>query len=117
MSQIPGYLRDFALRVAELQEQARSLGLFLEDRELLECPKCGLLEDVTIGGILITYMPSAEEKDTGLRFEETSPGRVRRWKEAPWGRCLAPPRPSPYHGMRVCPPARVVPRLPSADWP
>jgi rubredoxin len=44
---------------------------------LLECPKCGLLEDVTIEGELITCVPSAEEQDTGLRFEETSPGRFR----------------------------------------
>ncbi len=77
MSQISGNLRDLALRVAELQEQARSLGLFLGDRELLECPKCGLLEDVTIEGQLITCVPPAEGQDTGLRFEEMSPGRFR----------------------------------------
>ena len=77
MSQIPGNLRDLALRVAELQEQASSLGLFAGDRELLECPKCGLLEDVTIEGKLITCVPSAEGQDTGLRFEEISPGRFR----------------------------------------
>ena len=77
MSQIPGNLRDLASRVAELQEQARSLGLFAGDRELLECPKCGLLEDVTIEGKLITYVSSAEGQDSGFRFEETSPGRFR----------------------------------------
>ena len=77
MSQIPGNLRDLASRMAELQEQARSLGLFPGNRELLECPKCGLLEDVTIEGKLITYVSSAEGQDSGFRFEETSPGRFR----------------------------------------
>lgn len=77
MSRIRGNLRELALRVAELQEQARSLGLFPGDRELLECPKCGLLEDVTIAGELISCVPSAGEQDSGLRFEETSPNRFR----------------------------------------
>jgi hypothetical protein len=38
-----------------LQQQARTLGLFTDDRELLACPVCGLLEDVTSMGLLITY--------------------------------------------------------------
>jgi hypothetical protein len=37
MSQIPDELRDLASRVNALQEQVSSLGLFLGDRELLEC--------------------------------------------------------------------------------
>lgn len=39
-------IQELASRVVALQEQARALGLFPGDRELLECPKCGLMEDV-----------------------------------------------------------------------
>ena len=63
-------LRQLALRIVALQKQIRSLGGFAGDRELLECPKCGLVEDVTFAGQLITYRPPAEGQDTGLRFEE-----------------------------------------------
>lgn len=63
-------IRELTSQVAALQEQARSLGLFPGDRELLDCPKCGLLEDVLMGGKLITYHTGAEGEDTGLRFEE-----------------------------------------------
>ena len=45
------------------------------DRELLECPKCGLLEDVLIGGELITYLQDANGQDTGLRFDELAEGK------------------------------------------
>ena len=37
-----------------IEKKAEALGLFLNDRELLECPCCGLFEDVTIQGILLT---------------------------------------------------------------
>jgi rubredoxin len=70
-------LRQLASRVVALQEQARSLGIFADDRELLECPKCGLLEDVTFTGQLITWRPPDEGQDTGLRFEELPQGCFR----------------------------------------
>ena len=73
-------LRQLASRLVALQEQARSLGIFVGDRELLECPRCGLLEDVTFTGRLITCRPSAEgpnTEDTGLRFEELPQNRFR----------------------------------------
>jgi len=55
--------------IQRLKERARALGMFTDDRELLECPRCGLLEDVAAGGMLITYPKSCEEmKDCGLRF-------------------------------------------------
>ena len=38
-----------------IKQRARALGMFTDDRELLECPKCGLMEDVTAVGLLITY--------------------------------------------------------------
>ena len=74
MSQRRNNIRELASRVVALQEQARSLGLFPGDRELIECPKCGLLEDVLIGGELITYHPDANGQDTGLRFDELAEG-------------------------------------------
>ena len=63
--------------VRELQrvkEQARVLGMFTDDRELLECPKCGLVEDVAAYGLLITYPKAGKEpKDCGLRFKPIDP--------------------------------------------
>jgi hypothetical protein len=70
-------IRELASQVAALQKQARSLGLFPGDRELLDCPKCGLLEDVLMGGKFITYHPGDEGEDTGLRFEELAEGKFR----------------------------------------
>ncbi len=63
-------LHALATQLAALQKQARALGLFAGDRELLACAKCGLLEDVTFSGYLITARPDAADEDTGLRFEE-----------------------------------------------
>jgi len=53
------------------QRQAEALGVFTSERELLECPDCGLLEDVASDGRLITYYKEAGViGDTGLRFQE-----------------------------------------------
>ena len=70
-------LRQLASRLASLQKKAQALGLFTGDRELLECRKCGLLEDVTSTGQLITCRSPAEGQDTGLRFQELSQNRFR----------------------------------------
>jgi hypothetical protein len=52
-----------------VKRQARAIGIFTGDRELLECPSCGLLEDVTSEGLLVTYpKDSTDLKDCGLRF-------------------------------------------------
>jgi len=60
----------------QVKQQAKARGIFTDDRELLECPSCGLLEDVTAEGLLVTYVKdSADLKDCGLRFrpvDETS---------------------------------------------
>jgi hypothetical protein len=40
-------------RIAELQKTARRLGIFTEDRALLTCPTCGLMEDVLFDGRLV----------------------------------------------------------------
>ena len=56
-----------------IEKKAEALGLFLNDRELLECPCCGLFEDVTIQGILLTARKvTAPPIYTGLRFQEVS---------------------------------------------
>jgi len=69
-------LVDLARQLEQVKQQAKALGIFTDDRELLECPSCGLLEDVTAEGLLVTYVKdSADLKDCGLRFrpvDETS---------------------------------------------
>jgi transcriptional regulator with XRE-family HTH domain len=60
-----------------LQSRARKLGVFPGDRELLECPKCGLMEDVACGGLLFTCRPRSLNEDTGLRFRDLGKGRYR----------------------------------------
>ena len=65
----PRDLVELALKLARIKAQARELGIFTDDRELLECSNCGLLEDVTSEGLLVTYPKgSADPKDCGLRF-------------------------------------------------
>ena len=55
----------------KVKQQARALGIFTDDRELLACPSCGLLEDVTAEGLLVTYpQDSQNTEDTGLRFRQ-----------------------------------------------
>lgn len=61
-------LHALATRLAGLQKRAKALGVFANDRELLECPRCGLMEDVTSIGLLITCRATALGDDTGLRF-------------------------------------------------
>ena len=70
-------LRSLAGQVVALQAEARALGLFANDRELLACPCCGLVEDVTCTGLLITCRLPALGEDTGLRFEEIKTGKFR----------------------------------------
>ena len=50
------------------RQRARDLGLFVEDRELLECATCGLMEDVLASGELVTY--------TRREFEASAPGHL-----------------------------------------
>ncbi len=56
-------------QLEQVKRQARALGMFTDDRELLECPNCGLLEDVTAKGLLVTYpKDSVDLENCGLRF-------------------------------------------------
>ena len=61
-------LHELARQLTGLQKRATALGVFANDRELLECPRCGLLEDVTNTGLLITCRADNLGEDTGLRF-------------------------------------------------
>jgi hypothetical protein len=66
---IPPDLLELARQLTQIRQQASALGIFTGDRELLECPSCGLLEDVTAEGLLVTYPNTSEEvNDSGLRF-------------------------------------------------
>ena len=62
-------LAAMASRVVELQKTARRLGIFVDDRQLLSCPRCGLMEDVLFDGRLVTCHEAGGD-DTGLRFSE-----------------------------------------------
>ncbi len=77
MNQSRRRLRQLVSRLAALPAEAGSLGIFVADRELLECPGCGLQEDVDCGGQLLTCLPSSSGRDTGLRFEEFRGDRFR----------------------------------------
>jgi len=70
-------LRALAAEVVAWQRRARAVGLFANDRELLECPECGLQEDVAFNGLLMTSYPQSIGEDTGLRFKELSSDRFR----------------------------------------
>jgi hypothetical protein len=64
-----GSLAAMADRIVELQKTARGLGIFVDDRELLACSTCGLMEDVLFDGRLVTCHKTGGP-DTGLRFTE-----------------------------------------------
>ncbi len=68
-----GNLIATARQLEQVKRQARALGMFTDDRELLECPSCALLEDVTADGLLVTYSGrSRSRKDCGLRFKQVN---------------------------------------------
>ncbi len=71
-------LRALATEITALQAKARTLGLFANDRELLECTNCGLMENVAAaGGGLFTCRPESIDEDTRLRFDELPRDRFR----------------------------------------
>lgn len=77
MKQEAQSLRSLAAELTSLKAEAKALGVFTNERELLTCPQCGLVEDVTSDGLLITSRPSVFGHDTGLRFEEIADHRFR----------------------------------------
>ena len=71
-------LMDLFRQLHQIQVQAKALGIFTDERDLLTCPKCGLFEDVTYDGFLITSRTlSLPPLDTGLRFHEITPDTFR----------------------------------------
>lgn len=59
----------------KIHQQAENAGLFIGDRELLNCTHCGLQEDVLIDGRLVTYQAdAADTTDSGLRFAAADDG-------------------------------------------
>lgn len=69
---LPKYLHREIARVHRL---AQAAGLFMEDRDLLLCSRCGLLEDVGRYGLLMTYPTGNPPVDSGLRFTKDKRGR------------------------------------------
>ncbi len=61
-------LYSMAEAINELNLTLTMLGGFDNSRELLRCPACGLFEDVTVEGMLITAESEYPSADTGLRF-------------------------------------------------
>ena len=70
MKELLDKIRPLARQIAALKGQMKVAGLFTDDRELLDCPRCGLREDVLISGNLITYRKPNYQQDTGMRFWE-----------------------------------------------
>lgn len=75
-------IHSLAKHITELQAELRRLGIFDYSRELLECPSCGLMEDITFEGILITSNSEKLGIDTEMRFVELS-SQENKWQ------CLA----------------------------
>lgn len=73
-------LISLARKLKKAQAAARKLGLFVEDRELLTCPRCGLQEDVAVDGRLLVTGSGNRRCDTGLRFTQVM-------KRGGWWRC------------------------------
>jgi len=66
-------LVDLCRQLQHVQTQAAALGIFVDDRELIDCPNCKLFEDVTAEGLLITPRELATPPlHTGLRFSQVS---------------------------------------------
>ena len=70
-------IQSLAKELTKIKKQADALGLFTDDRDLLECKFCGLMEDVTFEWILITYIKREDieyhkMKDSRKRFMETN---------------------------------------------
>ena len=71
ISSLVSKIRPLVRELIRLKKKAEALGLFTDDRELLECSGCDLKEDVAFDGRLITYHRNGGNyNDSGLRFEQ-----------------------------------------------
>jgi len=55
MSPLMSDILPLARELVRIKKQAEAMGLFTDDRELLECCGCDLAEDVAFDGRLMTY--------------------------------------------------------------
>jgi formate dehydrogenase maturation protein FdhE len=77
MGQICAACSCLALQLVAVRAEVQAQSGFAVDRDLHQCPACGLMEDVLYGGKLVTYWrESAEPVDTGLRFKEVGGERL-----------------------------------------
>lgn len=64
-------LNALVAQLAAIRAQVNAQGGFVGDRDLHQCPACGLMEDVLFSGKLVTcWRQSAQPVDMGLRFKE-----------------------------------------------
>ena len=78
ISELAQKIKAFAEDIIRIQKQAKSLGIFVNDRELLECTGCDLVEDVAFDGSLMTYHRESDDMtDCGLRFEKMDEDKYR----------------------------------------
>lgn len=62
-------------QLQKIHQQCEITSIFVGDRELLDCARCGLQEDVLIDGRLVTYqVDAADAADSGLRFAAAGDG-------------------------------------------
>lgn len=70
-------VKALAAKLADIRTQIKAQGSFLGDRDLHQCPACGLMEDVLCGGKLVTYWrESAQPVDTGSRFKDVGANQL-----------------------------------------
>jgi hypothetical protein len=69
-------IRPLAKELIKLQRQMKAMGLFANDRDLVECPRCHLAEDVTADGRLVTAKPP-RYIETGLQFKVLDLNKMR----------------------------------------
>jgi len=67
-------MRSLISRMTPVMRRAGELGSFIGDRDLLECPECGLIEELNADGRLFTYIDGCQIKDSGFRFTPAGPG-------------------------------------------
>lgn len=70
-------IRPLVQQIKDLHAECRAQGIFTNDKDLLTCPHCNLMEDIAIDGILITDFSEELGRDTGLRFKKLKSGRYR----------------------------------------
>ncbi len=68
-------IRSLIARMAPVLRCAEDNGTFAGERDLLECPGCGLVEDTDIDGRIVTYIDGGRLKDSGYRFRVSGGGR------------------------------------------